>query len=82
MAPEVITSDFVSAVLSKLEELEEKGIDQFELLHAMMFVVSILCNNYGVDEDLATELQHTMFTKVNVALGDAVVMRSGETPEA
>ena len=82
MAPEVMTSDFVTAVLSRLEDLEEKGVDQFELLHAMMFVVAVLCKNYGADEELAYELQQTMFTKVNVALGDAVVMRSGETPEA
>ena len=48
MAPEVMTSDFVTAVLTRLEELEDKGVDQFELLHAMMFVISILCENLSL----------------------------------
>lgn len=77
MAPEVITSDFVTAILTKIEELEEKGIDQFELLHAMMFVVAILCKNYGVDEELAMELQDTMFRKCNIALGGQVIVDGG-----
>ncbi len=77
MAPEVMTSDFVTAVLTRLEDLEDKGVDQFELLHAMMFVISILCENYGVDQELAIELQNTMFTKCNIALGNQVIVDGG-----
>lgn len=77
MAPEIMTSDFVTAVLTRIEELEEKGIDQYELLHSIMFIIAVMCQNYGLDEDLALELQDQMFRRCNIAMGGQVIVDGG-----
>ena len=77
MAPEIDTQDFVTVILSRVDALEQKGVEPHELLHAMMFIISIMCQNYDVDDDTALELQQTMFRKVNIALGGEFVVDKG-----
>ena len=77
MAPDLETQDFVTVVLAKVEDLETRGVEPGELLHSVMFIISIMCQNYGVDDKTALELQKTMFAKVNIALGGAVVVDGG-----
>ena len=74
MAPDLETQDFVTVILGRIDALEEKGVEAHELLHAMMFVISIMCKNYSLDSETALDLQKTMFAKVNIALGGAVVV--------
>ena len=74
MAPDLETQAFVTDVLAKVEDLEKRGVEASELLHSVMFIISIMCQNYGVDDKTALDLQKTMFAKVNIALGGAVVV--------
>ena len=74
MAPEIETSDFVTVILARVDALEEKGVEPHELLHAMMFIISVMCKNYSLDSKTALELQETMFAKVNIALGGDFVV--------
>lgn len=74
MAPELETSDFVTAVLGRIDQLEDRGVSPSELLHSMMFVVSVMCKSYDLDIDTALDLQRDMLRKVDVVLGGTLVV--------
>jgi len=77
MAPEIMTSDFVKSVLAEIERLETNGVSSTELVHAVMFVIAILCQNYEIPDEQALELQHSMLRKCNIIMGGSVVVDGG-----